>query len=193
MRDQSIVTIVFGCACLLVLLLPSQVLSGSNENASLQAEALSIAKRFGGTLKPRLKGALQTGGPIKAIDVCSINAPGIAKELSLETGWEIKRVSLNPRNSKTARPDQWERKILQQFNERQAQGEPPEKMAHGEIVDGRYRFMKAQGVEAICLICHGKTLIPSVENALKLHYPNDKATGYSLGEIRGAFSLSKQL
>ena len=34
---------------------------------------------------------------------------------------------------------------------------------------------------------------PEVEEALKNHYPEDTATGYSLGQIRGAFSLSKKL
>lgn len=193
MRDKSIVAILCGCACLLLLGIPLPALSSDDGNASLDAEALSIAKRFGGTLKPNLKEALQTGGPIKAIDVCSVQAPKIARELSLETGWQIKRVSLKPRNNKTAIPDEWEGKILRKFNERLARGESPEKMAHGEIVGGRYRFMKAQEVEAVCLICHGETLAPAVQDALNLHYPDDKGTGYKLGEIRGAFSLSKGL
>jgi len=32
-----------------------------------------------------------------------------------------------------------------------------------------------------------------VEAALKQKYPNDKARGYELGQIRGAFSLSRDL
>lgn len=193
MSDKLIVAVAFGCACLLSFVLPFQVLSDDGEKTSLKAEAISIAKRFGGALKPRLKEALQNGGPVKAIDVCSKRAPEIARELSLETGWEVKRVSLKPRNSKTAKPDEWERVILQQFNERQARGESPEQMGHGEIKDGRFRFLKAQQVESVCLICHGKTITDPVRKALKLHFPNDKATGYSLGEIRGAFSLSREL
>ncbi|MFO7606386.1 MAG: DUF3365 domain-containing protein [Desulfurivibrionaceae bacterium] len=193
MKGGSIVPLALGCACLLTLILPFQVLGEDAEIKSLKAEALSIAKRFGENLKPRLKEALKNGGPVKAIDVCSNKAPQIARELSLETGWQVKRVSLKPRNSRTASPDEWERAILQKFNERQALGEPPDKLAHGEIVDGRFRFLKAQPVESLCLLCHGKTIAEPVKNALKLHYPNDKATGYSLGEIRGAFSLSKKL
>ena len=62
-----------------------------------------------------------------------------------------------------------------------------------EVTDGRFRFMKAQAVEAVCLNCHAAEIEPEVEAALKQKYPNDKARGYSLGQIRGAFSLSREL
>ena len=35
--------------------------------------------------------------------------------------------------------------------------------------------MKAQGVEDICLNCHGKNLSTNVAVALKKHYPDDTA------------------
>ena len=66
-------------------------------------------------------------------------------------------------------------------------------MAYAEVVDGSYRFMKAQGVEAVCLSCHAAEIKPEVEAALKEKYPEDMARGYSLGQIRGAFSLTRDL
>ena len=193
MNERLIIAVALGCACMLSLILPIQGLSEDAEINSLKAEAINISKRFGGNLKPRLKEALKSGGPVKAINVCSRKAPEIASELSHETGWQVKRVSLKPRNSSTAVPDEWETKILQQFNERLAQGESPGQLAHGEIVNGRFRFIKAQPVESICLTCHGKNVTEKIRNTLRKNYPDDKATGYSLGEIRGAFSLSKKL
>ena len=159
----------------------------------LKKEAVEIVMKFGGTLKPQLKQALESGGPVNAIEVCSKKAPEIAQQLSSETGWSVKRVSLKPRNSKSAIPDAWEEKVLKEFDERQAKGESADTIAKGEIVDGRFRFMKAQGVEAVCLNCHAADIKPEVADALKKHYPDDKARGYSLGQIRGAFSLSKDL
>jgi hypothetical protein len=76
---------------------------------------------------------------------------------------------------------------------RQASGESADKMAYAEIVDGSFRFMKAQGVEAVCLNCHAAEVEPEVEAALREKYPSDKARGYELGQIRGAFSLSRDL
>ena len=83
--------------------------------------------------------------------------------------------------------------MLEQFDKRQAGGESAQKMAYSEVIDGQFRFMKAQGVEEVCLKCHATKIAPETEKALQEHYANDSARGYSLGQIRGAFSLTKQL
>jgi hypothetical protein len=163
------------------------------DQAQLKQEAIGIVKQFGGALKPELKKAIQSGGPAYAISVCADKAPSIAQSLSSETGWRVKRVSLKARNHETAMPDAWEKKVLEQFDQRQANGESPAKMAYAEVVDGSFRFMKAQGVEPVCLGCHAAEIKPEVEAALKESYPQDMARGYTLGQVRGAFSLSRDL
>ncbi|MGL1958523.1 MAG: DUF3365 domain-containing protein [Colwellia sp.] len=168
-------------------------LAVKNDITSLKAEAVSIVKQFGGTLKPQLKKALTEGGVEQAMKVCSIKAPEIAKNLSTKTHWQVKRVSLKARNEKFATPDAWENKVLMQFDERQKQGETAKKMAKAEIVNNEFRFMKAQGVAPLCLTCHGTKLDEKTKKLLAQYYPDDKATGYSLGQIRGAFSLTKKL
>ena len=174
--------------------LPSPLISEESKDlTALKEEALSIVKRLGGTLKPKLIEAIQSEGPARAIDICSTQAPEIAKSLSLETGWRIKRVSLKPRNSESAVADAWETKTLRQFEEQLSNLTPPANLIRAEVVDSQFRFLKAQPVEALCLNCHGETLSPDVREALERHYPNDQATGYSMGQIRGAFSLSKDL
>ncbi len=178
--------------CLLTMSASAITLAAEDMNA-LKAEAIGIVKQFGGSLKPELKQAMQAGGPPNAISVCAEKAPAIARQLSDQSGWYLKRVSLKPRNAESATPDAWEKKVLQQFDERQASGESADKMAYAEVVDGRFRFMKAQGVEGICLACHGAELKPATEAALDAKYPLDTARGYDLGQIRGAFSLAKDL
>ena len=167
--------------------------AGAIDKAELKKEAISIVKRFGGTLKPELKNAMMAGGPVNAISVCAERAPAIAQSLSDDTGWYVNRVSLKPRNHQSAIPDAWERQVLEQFDQRQANGESAEKMAFAEVVDGKFRFMKAQGVQAVCLNCHATEIKPETAAALKEKYPLDKARGYTLGQIRGAFSLSRDL
>ncbi len=163
------------------------------DTPALKAEAITTVKQFGGTLKPQLKKALSEGGVLKAIEVCSVKAPEIAKELSSSTQWQVKRVSLKARNHPSAIPNAWEKSVLEEFNQRQAQGESAKKMAKAEVVGDEFRFMKAQGTEQLCLTCHGSKLNTETKAALKKYYPNDQATNYSLGQIRGAFSLTKQL
>jgi hypothetical protein len=163
------------------------------DQAEMKKQAISIVKRFGGALKPELKKAIQTGGPAHAISVCSQQAPAIAQELSDETGWLVKRVSLKARNRQSAIPDAWETKVLQQFDSRQENGEPVDKMAYAEVVDGKFRFMKAQAMETVCMNCHASSVSADVESELNEKYPDDKARGYTLGQIRGAFSLSRDI
>ena len=179
--------------CLPLLFSLQNLPAADVDQAQLKQEAIGIVKQFGGALKPELKKAIQSGGPAHAISVCADKAPSIAQSLSSETGWRVKRVSLKARNHNTALPDAWEKKVLEQFDQRQAAGESAAKMAYAEVVDGSYRFMKAQGVEAVCLSCHAAEIKPEVEAALKEKYPEDMARGYSLGQIRGAFSLTRDL
>lgn len=159
----------------------------------LESEARKIVSRFAGELKPELKQALEEGGPVNAIEVCSKRAPEIAQRLSRQTDWTVKRVSLKPRNRETGTPDAWEKAVLETFDRRQSAGESPGDLEHAEMTGGDFRYMKAQGVEPLCLTCHGETLAPPVQEALQATYPEDTATGYSVGEIRGAFSLKTQL
>ncbi|MEJ2177361.1 MAG: DUF3365 domain-containing protein, partial [Gammaproteobacteria bacterium] len=112
--------------------------TGEIDQAQLKDEAVGIVKKFGGSLKPQLKQAIQEGGPAHAVSVCAEKAPAIAEQLSNETGWQIKRVSLKPRNQQNAEPDAWEREVLQQFDQRQANGESAAEMAVAEIVDGEF-------------------------------------------------------
>jgi len=172
-------------------LVSSNVIAKDIENIDvLTAEAKIIVKRFGGTLKPKLKQAIKTGGLAHAVNVCATQAPQIAKVLSKETSWEVKRVSLKARNM-LAQPDKFEQNILKQFNE--ASKIKSSKLEYAKIVNGEFRYLKAQKVEGVCLHCHGENISPEVQTAIKAHYPNDMATGYALGNVRGAFSLTKQL
>ena len=55
--------------------------------------------------------------------------------------------------------------------------------------------MKALPTQALCLQCHGAqaSLSPAVKEKLSALYPQDKATGYSVGQIRGAMTIRKPL
>lgn len=63
----------------------------------------------------------------------------------------------------------------------------------GEQVGSNYRYLQAQGVAGVCLMCHGQSLSEPVQQALRDYYPDDEATGYTPGQIRGAISLSRLL
>lgn len=160
---------------------------------------LGEARKVATTLPPKLLAALQQeiskSGPEGAILVCKDMAPKMAGEISRQTGWKIKRVSLKARNDARAIPDAWEKAALEDFDKRAAAGEPPAQLEKGEKVDNEYRYVKALPVQPLCLSCHGPVgqLTPAVKSALGQHYPNDRAAGYSVGQIRGAISVRKSL
>lgn len=166
--------------------------------AQLLAEARSVATSVPPKLLSVLQEEIAKGGPEGAIDVCRLKAPQMAKEASEQTGWSIRRVSLRNRNPKAV-PDAWERAVLEEFDRRAAAGESPATLEKGEIVVDNgvrsYRYMRALPTQNLCVSCHGPAdqLSPAVKAKLAQHYPNDRATGFTPGQIRGAMTIRRAL
>lgn len=169
--------------------------------ASAQDPAwIEDARRVASSVPPKLLKVLNEeiakGGHEGAIGVCRESAPQMARAASEETGWAIRRVSLKNRNPRAV-PDAWERAVLEDFDRRAAAGEKPPTFEKAEVVmeNGKamQRYMRALPVQEICLGCHGPAdqLTPAVSAKLKSAYPEDRGTGYKLGEIRGAMTIKR--
>ncbi len=158
-------------------------------------QAMAATAAFGKTLKAELVAGMQAGGPLNAIEVCNTRAPAIAEAVSLEQGVQVSRVSLKNRNPGNA-PNDWQKAVLVDFEERVETGEDAGGLSWQETVDTgqgqEYRFMKAIPTGGVCLACHGKSLAPEVEAKIAELYPGDKATGFSEGDLRGAFVVVKK-
>ncbi|GAB4255310.1 Tll0287-like domain-containing protein [Deferrisoma sp.] len=159
-------------------------------------EARGLVGTFASRLKGELAAALQEGGPERAVAVCREKAPKIARELSEKTGWRVGRTALRVRNPRNA-PDAWERQGLEALARRLSQGKPAASLEIAEVVDGpdgkRFRYLKAIPTGTPCLTCHGENLAPGLATKIRELYPEDRATGFRAGELRGAFTLSKPL
>ena len=162
---------------------------------ALLGEARKVAMSIPPKLLASLQEEISKSGPEGAIPVCKDMAPKMAGKVFQETGWKVKRVSLKPRNEARAIPDEWEKAALEDFDKRAAAGESPVQLEKGEMVGNEYRYVKALPVQPLCLSCHGSAdqISPAVKSVLAEHYPNDRATGYSVGQIRGAISVRKPL
>lgn len=154
-----------------------------------------FAKRLGGELKK----TMGSQGPAAAISVCRDVAPDIAGQLSRANGWKVTRVSDRPRNPMLGTADAWELDVLTQFKARADKGEALKGMSRSEVVTegGKryYRYMQAIGIQPMCLTCHGSAdrLPEAIRAALDADYPYDLATGYTAGQLRGAFSIKQPL
>jgi hypothetical protein len=184
----------------LFLMLAGSLTTGTaeaGEDAKTEAfaqESRALVKAFAGELKGELQATIETGGPIHAISVCNVRAAEIATDLSTPGQWSVGRTSHRVRNPSNV-PDAWEAGVLEEFRLRAAAGDPLKGM---EIVerfqdDGgtTYRYMKAIPVGQVCLTCHGTDIDPELKAEIDGFYPNDQAIGFALGELRGAFTVTK--
>jgi hypothetical protein len=157
-----------------------------------------LSAQFLGELKSALVEEMQQGGPAAAIGVCTDLAPEIAGRLSRETGWRVTRVGTRVRNPLLGMPDPWEQQALQKLQQELDSGAQPP-LSHSEIVEepgGRYfRYVRAINVGGPCLACHGSKdqMSSEVRHLLAERYPHDQATGYALGDLRGAVSIKQPL
>lgn len=172
----------------------------AQDNDALLAETRKTALPVLPKVVKAMQDAVQEQGPVAAIAVCKEKAPRLLQEMRTQTGWDIRRVSLKTRNPATGTPDAWEARQLAEFNVRVAAGAKPETLEVGEVVAGSdgqrsYRYLKALPVAPVCVTCHGAADAQSSElrAALARDYPHDRATGYSVGEVRGALSVKRPL
>jgi Protein of unknown function (DUF3365) len=152
------------------------------------SQSREAVKFYADVLIAELKYSLEEGGPVRAIKVCKVEAPQIAKDISDQNNWRIGRTSLKTRNPKN-NPDEWEAKVLQQFEQRKQNGGTIATLEFSETTKEGFRYMKAIPTKGLCLTCHGETLAEPVKATLEELYPEDKATGFKVGDIRGAFSI----
>ena len=167
----------------------------ANDNQPLVDQAKTHIKTLAVALKSTLQHGMKDDGAAASIKLCNIQAPLITQASSAESGnsdWTISRTSLQLRSPANA-PKAWIEQVLKDFDDRKKQGEDVNAIAHSEIRDGQYYFVKAIPTQAGCLACHGSNVAVDVKAKLAELYPNDKATGYSVGDIRGAFIASKPI
>lgn len=188
-----------GLACALLLAVAARAETPAAREQALVEETKAVALGMQQQIAARLRAYLEADDVEGALAVCSAVAENAASRASRERGWRIARVSLKPRNPLVGFADPWEQRALLDFDERRARGEDPAQMERFEIVHepaGRFlRYVKALPVAPLCMNCHGpsETLRPQVRAALQKEYPLDRATGFSVGQIRGGLAVKRPL
>lgn len=161
----------------------AQVVEEAPDFADFQADARASTNRLQLDLKSELSAAMKDGGPASAVEVCSKRAAELTAEVSQQTGLDVRRVSLRNRN-----PDNEATPVEASVLAMMA--------AHSDVADtmivrdGAPLYMRAIRINTpACLSCHGKKedLDPEVLDQLNELYADDRATGFSEGDLRGAF------
>lgn len=134
--------------------------------------------------KQQLKQALLDGlaeGPDSAVAACKVEAPRIAAELSVD-GVALGRSSHKLRNPENAGPD-WVAPILDAYVATTGDLAP----RSVSLPEGRFGYVEPIVIQPLCLTCHGDVQDPALLEQIETDYPQDRATGFALGELRGVF------
>lgn len=159
----------------------------SSKQAAL-AEARAATRDLGRTLKTELLHALAERGTAGAVSYCHRNAQRLTADVGARHGVHMGRIGTRVRNPINA-PQGWRLRAIEKFAAAAARGEDPAKLEWvSENTDHTVlRYARGIKVQGVCLTCHGSHVAPDVRAAIKASYPNDRATGYDDGELRGAF------
>jgi Protein of unknown function (DUF3365) len=160
-------------------------------------KARELAHAYSEKLRAGILKALKEGGPVGAIGACNTLAPELNTSITDSSTFEISRTSMRVRNPDNA-PDAWEQAILEQFQKLFAAGGDTKAIESYDVVttqEGQrlFRYMRPITMREPCLVCHGPNVAQDVKAEIAKYYTDDKAVGFNLGELRGAFSLVQQL
>jgi hypothetical protein len=155
----------------------------------------AAAGRLAGTLIQNLTAAMNEGGPAAAIEFCSTQAMPLTEQTNAALrGMTVKRTSSRIRNPAN-RPDSLEALALAWFEEQAAATDsiPPFWLQPEGATS--VRFYRPLVANELCVQCHGpsETLAPEVTAILAERYPDDEATGYAPGHLRGLLRVSVPL
>ena len=163
---------------------------GIDEVARATQRAEQAASRLLGQLVSELSAALSAGPPHTAVDVCGQAAQRVTQEAAEREKLSMRRVALRFRNPKNS-PDEYEKATLEKWIR---EGDVPQH--HSEVVDleggGReLRYLRPIMLKPLCTACHGRPpeISSQTREAIQERYPNDLATGFRPGELRGAVSI----
>lgn len=157
---------------------------------SNQEKGLQIALATKAVLGKNLMGKIQKEGTLAALDFCHVKAIPLTDSMSVAKNVTIKRASDKPRNPKNKATSS-EEIYIKLFKEDIKNGKDSEPIVveNGNHVNVYYPIT----TNSMCLQCHGTPKTQVKENVLtgiNKNYPNDKAIGYDINQVRGIWNVS---
>lgn len=168
----------------------ASILAGEENHALIMQKgekaATALVQKLGGELKAKM----QSAGPVEAVKFCSNHALSLTEQTGIQEGVKIRRVTLNERNPVNA-PTPSERALLQEWTKKVQSGEPIQPKLIENKKD-QFTYYKPLLINNdVCLKCHGTLEAESaLAKAIKETYPNDRATGYKMGDLRGMIAVT---
>lgn len=150
----------------------------SGDQIAQRDRALAARDAMATRLKGRLMEVLGSDVPATAIVVCAEDAPQIAADVAREHDVSIGRTSFRLRNPKNTPPVWTTQLVADRIDE-------PIYLSDGRKLGALLPIR----LEVPCLSCHGPedAISQQIKGSLEEHYPDDQATGFRKGDLRGWF------
>ena len=168
-------------AAALCLVLPTAAGGAGTDKADDTVTAGAAAlEPYKKALMAALKEGL-TGGTANAVQVCRVEAPRLAARHSTSTV-RLGRSSHRLRNPENA-PPAWLEQTLARYLEEPAARRP----VVLELGGGARGYVEPIATQPLCLACHGPNPTRELAAEILRQYPDDRATGFEVGDLRGVF------
>ena len=155
-----------------------------------------VAARLFTILMTTLQEKIAADGPESAITYCRIEALPLTSQVAEEFASvkNARRTALRIRNPAN-KPDAADRSVLEEWLASWNPASTPKpvlKEFTGDEGTKELRYYRPVPVLATCLACHGTgdEISPDVRTAIERDYPQDKATGFREGDLRGAIVVT---
>jgi Protein of unknown function (DUF3365) len=164
--------------------------SNESDTTNYLLKGKAIATETQKLLAKNLTEAITKGGTGYAIQFCNIQALPLTDSMSKQLNASIKRVSDLPRNTNN-NANEKELAYIQAIKSAIEKGETanPQIAASDNEVTGYYPII----TNSLCLQCHGNKstdITKESQNKIASLYPTDKATGYSINQLRGIWVVT---
>lgn len=149
----------------------------------------SFAMQTKGILGKNLLNAINSKGTENALEFCSVKAYPLTDSMSNVLKAKIKRVShrnRNPENAANEKELAYIKKAIESLSK--SEKVKPELIDNGNSYTAYYPIM----TDKMCLQCHGEPkseILPKTLTKIRSIYPNDKASGFKVNELRGIWVI----
>lgn len=147
----------------------------------------SISNQVQAVLLSNVSQKIQESGVVQAIEFCSEKALFFTDSLSVNHQVKIQRLTDRNRNPNNGLQSEMDQKI---WNEFRLNPKNNQKVFEDNGSVFYYKTI-SMGMPA-CLRCHGDKetdIEPETRAYIQMKYPNDLATGYELGTLRGMWKM----
>ncbi|MCW7462401.1 Tll0287-like domain-containing protein [Leptospira limi] len=156
------------------------------ETMNYESLAIQITNEAKSNLQKKLSTAMSEGGTTSAIPFCKQNALGFTAKMGMANNVTLKRVTDRPRNEKNLLSPEEVLVFKEIQKQKSSAGVFPSRVVSSDTNVTVYVPIPFMGQ---CVPCHGKKeeMQNETKTTLNKLYPNDMATNYQIGDLRGLF------